>query len=57
MLKNLIKKQGIHPEQQYLNLINELLEEENIEIGRMVILIVILEAQCIFHLKITQSLY
>ena len=34
MMKNLIKKQGIHPEQQYLNLINELLEEENIEIGR-----------------------
>lgn len=34
MLKKLIKSQNIHPEEQYLNLINELLEEENIETGR-----------------------
>lgn len=34
MLKNLIKRQIIHPEEQYLNLVNELLEEGNIETGR-----------------------
>ena len=34
MLKNLIKGQIIHPEEQYLNLVNELLEEGNIETGR-----------------------
>ena len=34
MLKNLIKNQEIHPEEQYLNLISELLEEGNIETGR-----------------------
>lgn len=34
MLKNIIKRQNIHPEEQYLNLIKELLEEENIENGR-----------------------
>ena len=34
MLKKLIKNQNIHPEEQYLNLISELLEEENIETGR-----------------------
>lgn len=34
MLKNLIKNQNIHPEEQYLNIINELLEEKNIETGR-----------------------
>ena len=34
MLKNIIQKQNIHPEEQYLSLINELLQEENIETGR-----------------------
>ena len=34
MLKNLIKGEIIHPEEQYLNLVNELLEEGNIETGR-----------------------
>lgn len=34
MLKNLIKGQIIHPEEQYLNLVNELLEEGNVETGR-----------------------
>jgi len=34
MLKNLIQHQKIHPEEQYLSLIRELLEEENIETGR-----------------------
>ena len=34
MLKNLIKKQEIHPEEQYLHMIRELLDEGNIENGR-----------------------
>ena len=34
MLKSLIQQRKIHPEEQYLNLINELLEEGNIETGR-----------------------
>ena len=34
MLKNLIQQQKIHPEEQYLSLIRELLEEGNIEKGR-----------------------
>lgn len=34
MLKNLFDKQNIHPEEQYLSLIRELLEEGNIETGR-----------------------
>jgi len=34
MLKNLINKYNIHPEEQYLNLVRELLDEKNIESGR-----------------------
>ena len=34
MLKNIIQQQKIHPEEQYLRLIEELLQEENIETGR-----------------------
>lgn len=34
MLKNIIQQQNIHPENQYLNLIEELLQEGNLETGR-----------------------
>lgn len=34
MLKNIIQQQNIHPEKQYLNLIEELLQEGNLETGR-----------------------
>lgn len=34
MLKKIIKAQNIHPEEQYLNLISDLLKEGNIEKGR-----------------------
>ena len=34
MLKNMIHQQKLHPEEQYLNLIKELLDEGNIERGR-----------------------
>lgn len=34
MLKNIIQHQNIHPEKQYLNLIEELLQEGNLETGR-----------------------